>query len=169
MEAGDLTSTAPRSEGRWTGRMNPFHESSSTGLGIRCKVLVLTGVGGWENEKRPKTRRMEARRGNDLMIVLVIVQVSKRCDGAVHKKARPRDRSLGCFQLGGGFGVVSCFWLVSRCKYCLVGREIPALENIRSDSTEHFKCRAGGTTIINCEYVLAVVPFTIIVRKTRIS
>ena len=61
----DLTSTAPWGEGRWTGQMNPFHQSSSTGLGLRHKLTDNTGVGGWAKEKGgPEMRRMEARQGN---------------------------------------------------------------------------------------------------------
>jgi len=30
---------------------------------------------------------------------------------------------------------------VSGCKYCLIGRETPPLENNRSDLMEYFKCR----------------------------
>ena len=94
----NLTSTAPRDEGRWTGRMNPFHRSSSTGLGLRCKVTDNTRVGGWAKEKGARDETHGGKARESLMIVLVIVQVSNTCcDGAVHKKARPRDRSPGCF------------------------------------------------------------------------
>ena len=76
----DLTSTAPRGEGRWTGQMNPFHRSSSTGLGLRHKLTDNTGVGGWAKEKgggaRDEAHGGEAR--ESLMIVLVIVQVSNK-------------------------------------------------------------------------------------------
>ena len=75
-----MTSTAPRGEGRWTGRMNPFHRSSSTGLGLRRKLTDNTGVGGWAKEKRggagDEAHGGEAR--ESLMIVLVIVQVSNK-------------------------------------------------------------------------------------------
>ena len=73
----DLTSTAPQGEGRWTGQMNPFHQSSSTGLGWRRKVTDNTGVGGWAKEKGAGDEAHDGKARESLMIVLVIVQVSK--------------------------------------------------------------------------------------------
>ena len=59
--------------------MNPFHQSSSTGLGLRRKLTDNTGVGGWAKEKGgagDEAHGGEAR--ESLMIVLVIVQVSNK-------------------------------------------------------------------------------------------
>ena len=74
----DLTSTAPWGEGQWTGRMNPFHQSSSTRLGLRCKVTDNTGVGGWAKEKGAGDEAHGGEARELLMIVLVIVQVSNK-------------------------------------------------------------------------------------------
>ena len=59
-----------------------------------------TGVGGWAKEKGAGDKVHGDKARELLMIVLVIVQVSKTCcDGTVHKKACPHDRSPGCFYL----------------------------------------------------------------------
>jgi hypothetical protein len=67
VEAGNLTLIAPRGEGRWTGRMNPFHQSSSTRLGLGGYKMqdVNTGVGGWGNENGP--RRGAWRQGEGMI------------------------------------------------------------------------------------------------------
>ena len=64
-EADELMSTAPRGEGRWSGRMNPHHRSSFTRLGLGGYEIQggSVGVGGWGkgNEVQDEAYGGEAR------------------------------------------------------------------------------------------------------------
>ena len=74
--------------------MNPFHRSSSTGLGLRRKLTDNTGVGGWAKEKGGGGAGDEAHGGEareSLMIVLVIVQVSNKAINTLRWRCPQED------------------------------------------------------------------------------